>query len=152
EAHRRNAREHPPVRFREQAHVQRVPTEGDVAERGLVPEDRLAGTRMSRDDVAPSLQQAAVENGVELFDPRGDAGDGLRTRPLGRHAVVPPDSLPAFFAVRGSSTVKVAPAPRELSTRIVPPNASTSWRTIHSPIPRLLAACADDALSNRSKI
>ena len=126
EAHRRNVGEHPPVRFREQADVQRLPTECDVAEGDLVTEDRLAGTRVSRDDVAPTLQEAAVENDVELFDPGGEAGNALRTHPLGPHAVVPPDSLPALFAVRGSSTVKVAPAPGELSTWTVPPKASMS--------------------------
>jgi CheY-like chemotaxis protein len=47
-----------------------------------------------------------------------------------------PSSCGQPSGFRGSSTMKVAPSPGALDTRMVPPDASTICRTIHSPRPK----------------
>ncbi len=88
-----NVGQHPPVRFGQQRDVQSRSAGGGMSEARLVPEDRLARSGSSRDDVAPSLQEAATQDQVELSHPGGHARNRLWTLLLSLHALAPPNLL-----------------------------------------------------------
>ena len=88
-----NMRQHPRVRFGEQRDVQGLAPGRRMAEARLVPEDGLPRSGSSGDDVAAALQEAAVEDGVELRDARGHARQRLRPTLIRLHAALPPNLL-----------------------------------------------------------